>query len=160
MMVGPTLWALSTVIHPITVPKELAMLSSRQITEILLASREGFTVDRDGNTPISGYMVGGLVPSLILEPGQPLREDIETWIETQRKVIALPAPWFGIWEDSETGKIYVDLSQQYEDLYTALAVADSRKELAIWDVASAQEVRTEYAPDIEPVVSSALQYLF
>jgi hypothetical protein len=47
----------------------------------------------------------------------------------------------GTWVDTETGVAYVDQVQLFSDKRTALGVAASRNELAIWDGLEGAEVR-------------------
>lgn len=120
------------------------MLSIYDVTNELLANREGYSVNVHGVLPTYGYMVGGVVPSLILEPKAAKYGPTDAWLDEHwAKLESSPDVFAGIWEDSVTGLVYVDLSERYDDLYTALAVATARGELAIWDVASSKEVRTE-----------------
>jgi hypothetical protein len=120
------------------------MLNTYEVTDELLANREGYSVNAWGNLPTDGYMVGGVVPSLILAPEAAKYSRTDAWIDEHwTKLKASGDVFAGIWTDTETGLVYVDLSERYDDLYTALAVATARGELAIWDVASSKEVRTE-----------------
>lgn len=122
------------------------MLRPHNITDILFSHEdEGYSVNVQGETPVDGYMVGGAIPSLVLKADEmyPFRATDKWLTEHWTLLNGEPGLYAGIWKDSETGLTYVDISRNVADLYTALAIASSRGEIAIWDVASAKEVRTE-----------------
>ena len=50
---------------------------------------------------------------------------------------------FGVWEDSRTGHIYVDIVQHVDALSDALELASAHNQLAIWDVRHKREIRVE-----------------
>lgn len=54
-----------------------------------------------------------------------------------------PGGMFGVWTDAD-GSVYFDRVEVIEDRETALAVAQLRDELAIWDVARGAEILTSY----------------
>lgn len=122
------------------------MLNYTDLTDILMGHvDEGYSVDVHGNVPTDGYMVGGEVASLILRPENP-RPYLTTdaWLDQVWNVLTQPGYFAGIWTDTDTGDVYLDISRNVTDLYTALAIAEARGELAIWDVASAKEVRVGF----------------
>lgn len=47
----------------------------------------------------------------------------------------------GVWNDTETGKVWVDKSWYFDDLETALFWANRWNQLAIWDNANSKEIR-------------------
>lgn len=115
------------------------------ITDILFShEREGYSVNINGEVPTDGYMVGGEVPSLILEGTEmyPFRVT-DAWMGEHWALLSQDGYYAGIWLDTETNKTYIDISRNVVDLYKALAIASSRGEIAIWDVAHGVEVRTE-----------------
>lgn len=116
------------------------------ITNVLMTHQdEGYSVNTELEVPTDGYMVGGEVPSLILKPDAMYPYlTTDKWLGDHWDLLNKPGYFAGIWKDSETGLIYVDISRNVADLYFALAIADARGELAVWDVAHNQEVRTEH----------------
>lgn len=50
---------------------------------------------------------------------------------------------FGRWTDQNTGKVFWDEVEVFDDETEALLTAASRGELAIWDIANAVEIRVE-----------------
>lgn len=118
-----------------------------EITNILMEHLEdGYSVNISGEVPADGYMVGGEVPSLVIDEEKNYQPYLSTdaWLVNHWDLLNKPGYFAGIWKDSDTGLIYVDISRNVTDLYAALAIADARGELAIWDVASSKEVRTEH----------------
>lgn len=116
-----------------------------EITNILMEHLEdGYSINVSGETPTDGYMVGGEVPSLVLEENN-YRPYYTTdrWLEEHWNTLLKPGMFAGIWLDKDTGIGYVDISRNVADMYSALAIADARGELAVWDVAHGAEVRTE-----------------
>ena len=122
------------------------MLNYTDLTDILMGHvDEGYSVDVHGNVPTDGYMVGGETPSLILKQGVRGRYlTTDAWLDQEWDVLTQPGYFAGIWTDTDTGDVYVDISRNVTDLYAALAIAEARGELAIWDVASAKEVRVGF----------------
>lgn len=119
-------------------------LRPHEITNILMKHFEdGVSVNIYGVKPIDGYVVGGEVPGLVLKPWHPAPYlSIDQWLAEHWDRLE-NGRTASIWTDSETGITYVDISRNVTDLYSALAIASARGEIAVWDVASAKEVRTE-----------------
>lgn len=117
-----------------------------EITNILMEHVEtGYSVDVHGEVPTDGYMVGGEVDSLVIDEMKNYTPylTMDAWLVKHWDLLNKPGYYAGIWRDLDTNLIYVDISRNIADLYMALAIASSRGEIAIWDVASAKEVRTE-----------------
>ena len=53
----------------------------------------------------------------------------------------------GFWMDE--GKLYIDRIQIVDDVKRAISLANENNELAIWDIANQQEVRTNNNSSIE-----------
>lgn len=108
----------------------------RVATELVISllTGEGTTIDRYGDSPDEGYVVGveGIKDPKTLD-------DIREWVT---KLEGTPY-YFGSWRDSETGSVFYDAVEIYEDLQDALRAATERGELAIWDLTHAKEIRTE-----------------
>jgi hypothetical protein len=134
-------------------PEEIQVVSTevrkvRELTNTLhVHAHDGYSVNIRGDVPTDGYMVGGEVDSLVLTEDDlfPMR-DTDTWLVKHLDLLDNPVYFAGVWTDADTGKVYVDISRKVDDLYTALAIAESRGELAIWDVVNGKEIRTELEP--------------
>jgi hypothetical protein len=85
----------------------------------------------------NGFVVGGIVPSLVIEPSAITIEAVERteeWIERNRS-----ARYYGSWNDA--GTIHIDAVDIIEDREEAIRLAEERGELAIYDLAADEEVR-------------------
>lgn len=124
------------------------MLRHHDITNVLREHLEdGYSVNVYGEVPTSGYMVGGEVEALELSKDHP-RPYLTTdaWLDKHWSYFSrFPAEYYaGIWKDSETGITYVDISRNVEDIHTAVGIALSRGEIAVWDVTNGKEIRTDW----------------
>jgi hypothetical protein len=107
-----------------------------------LADGKDGTLSVDGGEPAAaGYFVGGASAPLVfgsLEKAShhtALGDIIEFLKSTETAFV-------GWWTDSETGKVYVDDTTWHSSLALATHAAQERSEIAFWDIANAQEVRT------------------
>lgn len=85
------------------------------------------------------YVVGGYTPSVLLPVGAPVgvvRGAIRRMLKTPG---AQGARTLGYWEDN--GAVYLDLGTTYHTEDTALHVARTRKELAIYDTVAGEAIR-------------------
>lgn len=121
---------------------------SQDAANLLLANRSGFTLIRGSNEPLNvnrGYLVGGATrhENLLFDPRSTLEsimaDRIARWID------ALPrtgtVQYLGIWTDTVTGYIHLDVSSWHESRVEAEAVGIARKQIAIWDCKNGSEVR-------------------
>ncbi len=91
--------------------------------------------------PATGYFVGGAGSVLVF----PNREDANrpTGLKLLTEFVAHATSKFvGWWEDSETGKVYVDQSDWFLTGGEAQNAAAVRGEIAFWDIEGGQEIRT------------------
>lgn len=96
------------------------------------------TEDRAVQT--TGYWVGGAVPTVTL----PVSADCDAF-EAAVKEIGDAVEWsgyIGTWTDADI--IYVDSAEWVADHTEAMKLASERGELAIWDIASMEELTTHY----------------
>ena len=114
-------------------------MSAYKIAETLAAFREeGATVYRDGelSTQEDGYYVGGRFAPLVFDSINEVdRGEIAWWVGQHHSM------YYGVWTDSETGKVYVDGVSYFVGKHYALAVGRGRNELAIWDIENGVEIR-------------------
>lgn len=102
-----------------------------------------FTQDGEAVAFTDGYMVGGVVPSLVIKTDNrvwfhEIVAQVQQFAWDHAKLLAQPGYFLGTWKSGDL--LYLDVSQRIEDGAEALALAVSRKELAIWDNANACEV--------------------
>lgn len=113
--------------------------TNRAIAAELIASLldgEGTTVDRyNESAPTTGYVVG--VTGIKDPEGY---DAVERWVASFDHT----QYYYGSWRDSETGSVFYDVVEIFDDLQEALLTAHGRNEIAIWDLANAREIRVEY----------------
>lgn len=138
------------------------MRTNLQIATELLASvldGEGVTIDRYNDAaPTSGYVVGVEGISGELDSAGPTFDELLAWVTSLEDT----QYFYGAWRDAETGRVYYDAVEIYEDLQPALAAAMTREEIAIWDLGNSVEIRVEYSGYVEyrkqfPVVEQTAQ---
>ena len=126
-----------------------AYKSSAEAADILVANKEGYTLIRDRNVALSetsGYLVGGAArgDELVFLPGTDeavMRAAIARWIDRQPRFDNNRPQYIGIWTDSATGKIHLDVSDWIEPLFEAEAIGVLRRQIAIWDCRNGKEIR-------------------
>lgn len=97
------------------------------------------------NVPSSGYVVAVKGHELRLRMTQDTHEDIRSYVERKRGVVAgsritRPA-YVGAWQDG--ADIVLDVVEILSDRAEAVAAGQTRGELAIWDLARGEEIRTD-----------------
>ncbi|WIC88981.1 hypothetical protein SEA_SHAGRAT_114 [Rhodococcus phage Shagrat] len=105
----------------------------------LAQNAAGFTIGIVGNVPNRGCAVA-IADSLILESVD---------VDAIADYVAGHAsgPYWGIWQDSETGLVYVD-TVKVVDRWEAIEIAKSRGEIAVWDF-EIGEIRISDSPEPE-----------
>lgn len=119
-------------------------MSAFDITSTLHSylSEGGVTVDEEGvpSPHKAGYYVGGLYPSLVFKSVEEFdRGEVAWWIGTHG------ARYYGVWVDSEDGKVYVDAVQWCATRQNAIIIGRERNEIAVWDVRKGEEIRVTQA---------------
>ena len=99
--------------------------------------------------PSAGYVVGGVVSSLVLPSIDVLlwwdRTDYDvilSWLSDHADQLAA-ADTLGWWVDSKTDRAYVDASTVVPDLATAVRLGRERGEIAIWSLGESCEYRCD-----------------
>lgn len=112
----------------------------RDIALQIMSAPEGGTASMTGeDLPHYGYWVGGSSATLVFRPGyEHLRDLIRAFIRD------LPTEWVGWWTDEETGRLYVEATDWFEDRATAERVGRERHELAIRDISGERDLRFVY----------------
>jgi hypothetical protein len=113
-------------------------------TKLILDSLEGGTVPLSGDLPTYGYLVGGVVSSLIFDPSDDLQPgaDIDHFVDYV-KGPTVAAEYLGWWTDEETGAVYVDASSWHPDVDKATRVGEERGEIAIFDLTTKNSIYLE-----------------
>jgi len=134
-----------------TIREDRALEVRRRQNEALLQyikeNPEGFTVRLDGSPgPETGYVVAPIKAAETVIIADDLNLEtinmfssklIRATEATNKEVLA------GGWLNNEDGKYYLDGVHVYEDLDTALYIADSAEQIAIFDLGARDEIRTE-----------------
>lgn len=104
------------------------------LAETLMSNRlGGYSVDIHGEVPKDGYMVGGLVPALIVSEEFITVDDIKGFIEFHWFRLHNANTYFGVW--TYEGNVYVDISRKIDQREEAMRQARNRNEIAVYDVA-------------------------
>lgn len=117
---------------------------SETARELLSLARNGSggTVSLNGlPLPITGYFVGGRIPSLIMDVAEV--ESHGQHVATLQDLITFIAragtPYIGAWRHGD--EIHFDAVNWYAELSMACTVGRIRGELAIWEIHNAREIR-------------------
>lgn len=106
-------------------------------------AEKGLSIDSAWNKPESGYMVSERASERIIESMNCFSlAEAEGWV-SQNDLIPNCGSFYGVWVDSESGKVYLDISVNYDSLDVALQVAKEENQLAIWDVKNQKEIRVK-----------------
>lgn len=149
--------------HMSNVARFLEGFEHEPLAEIVAETIEqgGSTTDlsrlgQPGEAPSSGYMVGGIVPPMIIRrgtnPGTTAWDtagalavsDISTFIAMH--AWKLSNPWgrathlLGTWVDESTGDIHLDVAEHVIGRERALELAAARSELAIFDLSTHESI--------------------
>lgn len=91
----------------------------------------------------TGYYVGGYAKAVTFPlEGSTVADYVLAAIDVISSVPAGKRTGnLGSWIDTETGTVWIDASEHYTDRTEAMRVAAERGELAIWDIANAEEIR-------------------
>jgi hypothetical protein len=113
-------------------------MKSKTITEKLndkLWLDGGFSVNTNGQTPTTGYMVGK--QKIYKGHALPSREAYEHGFRS----LKTPSEYLGGWYDERSKIYYLDLCDCFATRDFAERVAREREELAIYDIESDEEIR-------------------
>ncbi len=102
---------------------------------------EGKSYNSQFDSPKWGFMV-----SLKDGPVFDSVTDVDTgkviaFIEENLPSMDFPLFYFGVWKDSETGKVHFDLVEQFANLDNARGAAQARGQVAIYDVDNKEDIR-------------------
>lgn len=110
------------------------------LSDMIVKNPEGGTFDLTGRElPDWGFFVGGAADPVVIRG----EFTPSLAIQVDRFARSAPAAFVGWWTDSETGWLYVDATDWYASLEVAAWQSRERGEIAFWDIANAQEVRTD-----------------
>lgn len=112
----------------------------------ILKAPEGISVTTNGQQPKDGYMVSVPGRTTILENQELKSTDApHVLAEFARKnadALSKPGAHIGVWKDSATGKVYLDVSNNVRGRGAAIKAGKAANQIAIYDVKRGKEVRT------------------
>lgn len=100
---------------------------------------DGFSVNGLGDSPASGYMVSLEGYEKVIDH-VPSMGEIICYIEVNYELIWNEQNYIGGWLDGETGKYFLDISENIQDKAEALRIAAERKQLAIFDLSTFESI--------------------
>ena len=95
-----------------------------------------------GTEPAAGYMVSRAGSEVVLNGGLS-REHLEQFAQAYRDELDNSDTYLGVWEDDETGLVYLDISDNLDNLDTAKDLGVEREQLAIYAVERGETIRIE-----------------
>lgn len=93
-----------------------------------------------GKVPATGYMVSRAGSEVVLNDGLS-RENLERFTQAYHDEMDNSDTYLGIWEDDETGLVYLDISDNLDNLDTATTLGAERAQLAIYAVEQEETIR-------------------
>lgn len=101
----------------------------------------GATVDpKNGNMPTDGYMCAIAQNERVIE-GQLTENALVNYINHYSNDLNGDGAYLGIWYNTENDKTYLDTSYRFSDVDEALAFAKENQQLAIFNLATFDEIR-------------------
>ena len=95
-----------------------------------------------GSTPDSGYMVSRAGSEVVIDSGLS-RDSLERFAQAYQEELDNSDTYLGVWEDGETGLVYLDISDNLDNLDTAVALGVEREQLAVYAVERGETIRIE-----------------
>lgn len=100
---------------------------------------DGFSLSLWGEIPQTGYMVSFRGFEQMLN--NPTILDVVDYVQENAEYLyAIPNAFVGGWLDFQTGKYYLDISENVQDKEMALKLAKERKQLAIFDLSTFESI--------------------
>jgi len=102
-------------------------------------SGQGFSFNVFNNTPTSGYMVALSGYEHIVESGDDIEQHIAAYVHSNFGLLMGNATLYvGGWFND--GKLYLDISESFQDVRKAKIAGAKRHQIAIWDVVYSREI--------------------
>jgi hypothetical protein len=102
----------------------------------------------DGSEPTSGYMVakGSQYGSIATEADfyDPIKgpKILADYMKKNKSDLATGKNYLGLWHNKDDGKVYLDISENIQNVDTARTLGAQRDQISIWDVANFAEIET------------------
>lgn len=116
------------------------------VVETIRNSPEGFSVTPSGESPTKGYMVSIPGRTKILDKGalagHAAQGIIDDYARKNADVLGKSGAHIGGWHDKDSGKVYLDVSQNVASQREATKLGKLHNQIAIWDVKRKREIHT------------------
>jgi len=99
----------------------------------------GFSVDINGHSPKSGFMVS--VPTHEWVTDKVSQLTLSAFLKAKKSMLKNDRLYAGGWYDNKSEQTFIDLSVNVETLTEAKKLAEKYNQLAIWDVENSKEIR-------------------
>lgn len=102
----------------------------------------------DGSEPTSGYMVakGSQYGSIATEADfyDPIKgpKILADYMKNNKSDLATGKNYLGLWHNKADGQVYLDISENIQNVDTARTLGAKRDQISIWDVANFAEIET------------------
>jgi hypothetical protein len=102
----------------------------------------------DGSEPTSGYMVakGSQYGSIATEADfyDPIKgpKILADYMKKNKSDLATGKNYLGLWHNKADGQVYLDISENIQNVDTARTLGAKRDQISIWDVANFAEIET------------------
>ena len=106
---------------------------------------KGYSVNIQGQKPKSGYMVALRDREVVVETSKPLSFIVETlqkFISDNQFDLDQSGHYLGTWIDK--GKMYIDISFNYQDLNVSIDMAYLSNQLSIYDIKEKRVISTTF----------------
>lgn len=124
----------------LTFPESLVMPDIHELAMALVKPDGGFSIDlKTGEHITEGYAVSIEGYELPLKLATSL--DLFDYIIDNFDALYQEHRVFGGWHDPESGMVYLDVSEVYPDLDTAMRRAVERNQIAVFDLVSGESIR-------------------
>lgn len=114
------------------------------LTGPLMHGEQGATVSvvRGVAVPTVGYVVALKGHGIVVPTGRLDGDTVTAWVARVRTVASLPGRYVGVWDDG-AGRVYLDVVEIISARADALARGRERGEIAIFDLATGDEIRCD-----------------
>lgn len=121
-------------------------LVASSVVDTIRNNPNGFSVRPTGEQPTKGYMVALPGRTKILAKdalhGEAAHAIINDYARANADVLSKPGAHIGGWQDSKTGKVYLDIANNIGSQRAAVKEGKIANQIAIWDVKRHREIRT------------------
>jgi hypothetical protein len=117
-----------------------------RLGDLAARAEEGFSVRAvDFKTPTRGYMVARPEGGVVLDAPdlESTKQGLKDFMAQNKQRFAEdPTLYIGGWKDSNTGKLYLELSDNVASKRIATELGTRRDQVAVWDVVGGNEIGT------------------